>query len=209
MRHGEEELDLGDQHRRGVERPPSGAKGRPMRPEVNPLSEPQWYCVKTRAKSEHIAAASLARLEGVEVYCPRIRFQRSLARGKVWFTEALFPCYLFARFIADQQLRAVRYANAVTQLLMFGENYATLPPEIIEQIKEEMQGEDIRTVKQAPLEIGSELEVVSGPFRGMEGIVTGLLSGGQRVRILLQMFGELNEVELAREALPYQSRLDR
>ncbi len=34
------------------------------------LTTPVWYAARTRPKSEHIAAAGLARLGGVEVYCP-------------------------------------------------------------------------------------------------------------------------------------------
>ena len=64
-------------------------------PEADDLA---WYCVQTRPKSEHIARASLLQFGDVEVYCPRLRYHKTTRRGKVWFTEALFPCYLFARF---------------------------------------------------------------------------------------------------------------
>ena len=106
-----------------------------------------WYAVQTRAKSEHIAAAGLAQLGEVEVYCPRLRFQRPTPRGNVWFTEALFPGYIFARFAADDYLRAVGYGNAVSRLLQFGEDYAVLPDAVIERIRTEMGGEDLCEVE--------------------------------------------------------------
>jgi transcriptional antiterminator RfaH len=181
--------------------------GRLSRPS-DPATEYHWYCVKTRPKAEHIARASLVQMEEVEAYCPRIRFQRSTARGKVWFTEALFPGYLFARFIAERHLRFVSHANGVTNLLKFGGHYATLPSEIIDSIQKEMEGEEVRQVALPPPAIGSEVEVASGPFRGMDGIVTNLLHGGERVKILIQMFGELNEVEIRRDRLVSESHRD-
>ncbi|MFT4637754.1 MAG: transcriptional antiterminator RfaH [Verrucomicrobiales bacterium] len=160
-------------------------------------SEEGWHCIQTKPKSEHIAGASLRQFEDVEVYCPRIRYHKSTRRGKVWFTEALFPGYLFARFDAELRLRAVSSANAVSKLLRFGDHLATIPPNLIEQIRAEMEGQEMFTVENHDtLSIGEEKEVASGPLKGFQGIVTNLLSGGERVRLLVEMFGDLNEVEV-------------
>ena len=56
--------------------------------------EPAWYCVRSQYKHEHIAGAHLRKLDGVTVFCPRIRFKRESRRGVVWVTEGMFPCYL-------------------------------------------------------------------------------------------------------------------
>ena len=34
---------------------------------------PQWYCLRSQPKHEHIAAAQLRRSMGIEVFCPRVR----------------------------------------------------------------------------------------------------------------------------------------
>lgn len=162
----------------------------------------EWHCVQTKPKSEHIARASLLQFGDVEVYCPRIRYHKTTRRGKVWFTEALFPGYLFARFNLEQRLRAVRHANAVSKLLQFGGEYATLRPSVIAQIKHEMSGEELWTIEShESLTLGDETEIAHGPLRGLKGIVTGLLSGGERVRILMEMFGDMKEVDVAVDAL--------
>ena len=44
-------------------------------PEEAPM-EARWYCLRTKPKHEHIAAAHVRLCEGVEVYCPRVRIQR-------------------------------------------------------------------------------------------------------------------------------------
>ena len=155
-----------------------------------------WYAVQTRAKSEHIAAASLSRNEGIEVYCPRLQFQRQTRRGKVWFTEALFPGYIFARFMVATQMRTVSYSLAVTRVLQFGDRYACVPDSAIDQIREQMGGNDTRRLEPSA-NVGDEVEIATGPLQGMTATVTGLMQGKQRVRLLIDFLGRVSEAELS------------
>ena len=79
-----------------------------------------WFCLRSQTKHEHIAAAHLAQLPKLEVYLPRIRFKRSTRMGPAWFTEALFPSYLFARFDLLSSVRRVHHARGVTGVVHFG-----------------------------------------------------------------------------------------
>ena len=81
---------------------------------------PAWFCVRTHPKHEHIAAASLRKDLALETFLPRMRSQRSTARGLVWFTDALFPTYLFARFPLHSSLLAVQYSRGVRAVVHFG-----------------------------------------------------------------------------------------
>ena len=155
----------------------------------------KWYCVQTRPKSEHIASAGLARFDGVETYCPRIRYQKVTRRGKVWFREALFPNYIFAKFAVRESLRAVRSSQAVIRVICFGDLLAEVPDEVITSIRNEMQGEPEREVT-IPVREGEEVEVAQGPFAGMKGIIARLLSGEERVSILMEILGQENQVEV-------------
>src|ERR1700748_1946643 len=78
-------------------------------------------CVKTQSKREHIAAAALRQNAEVEVFLPRIRFKKNTSRGPAWFTEALFPNYLFARFNFHTCLRYVHHARGVRGVVHFKE----------------------------------------------------------------------------------------
>ncbi|MFT4546180.1 MAG: transcriptional antiterminator RfaH [Pseudoalteromonas tetraodonis] len=169
--------------------------------ESHPL---KWYCVQTRPKSEHIAAAGLVRFEGVETYCPRIRFQKVTQRGKVWFTEALFPNYIFVKFEVETYLRAVRSSQAVLRVVGFGDFLGEVPDAVVEGIRAEMGGESIYEVA-IPLREGEEVEVAQGPFAGMKGIVTKLLNGDQRVQILMEMLGREHQVEVKATNLKSQT----
>jgi transcriptional antiterminator RfaH len=156
-------------------------------------SRPEWYCVHTKPKCEHIVAAALAQLEGVEPWCPRLRFQRSTPRGKVWFTEALFPSYLFARFDIAEMHRAVKHAHNVIRVVEFGGKPSPIPEQAIIDLRAEMGGNDLREVQHG-VRVGDSVEVAEGPMRGLKGIVQGFLSGEQRVRVLLGFLGRENVV---------------
>ncbi len=154
-----------------------------------------WYVVHTRPKCEHIAAGLMAGLEGVETYCPRIRFQKNTRRGKVWFIEALFPSYFFARFVPAESMRAVNYSQSVIKVVDFGGNLTSVPDAAIAVLKAEMKDVEICEVE-VGVKVGDMVELTEGPMRGMKGIVNAMLTGVERVRILLEFLGRENAVEV-------------
>ena len=91
---------------------------------------PAWFCLRTQPKHEHIAAAHLKDDPDIEIYLPRIRFKRATRRGPVWFTEALFPNYLFARFDLAACLRRVCHARGVRGVVHFGERWPIVPEDL-------------------------------------------------------------------------------
>jgi len=149
-----------------------------------------WHCVQTKPKCEHLAAAHLrsADEEEIEIFCPRIRFKRNTRRGKVWFIEALFPCYLFVRFRPSLHHRTVRYANSVTRIVQFGEQTPTVPDQIIEMLRAEVGVEELKEIP-PDVRVGQEVVLGEGPMTGLSGVVTQLLSGEERVRVLLDFLG--------------------
>ena len=116
-------------------------------------------------------------------------------RGKVWFTEALFPSYLFARFDLALSYRAVKHAHNVIRIIEFGGVPIPVPVQSIEELKNEMLGAETREVSFG-VHVGDVVEVAEGPMRGLKGIVESLLSGEDRVRVLLEFLGRENRVEV-------------
>lgn len=158
--------------------------------------KPLWFCVHTKPKCEHLAAAAIRVLGGeIETFCPRIRFQRATPRGKVWFVEALFPSYMFARFDLATWFRGVKHANHVIGIVGFGGRPVPVPETVIADLKTEMRGEETREVKHG-VKVGDTVEVAEGPMRGLKGIVESFASGEQRVRILLEFLGRDSLVEV-------------
>lgn len=159
------------------------------------MSHFAWYCVHTKPKCEHLVGGTLRQFEGVEPWCPRLRFQRSTPRGKVWFTEALFPSYLFARYDAEASARAVKHANNVIRVIEFGGRPVPVPDESIAELRKEMRGEEVREVRFG-VRVGDAVEVAEGPMRGLKGIVESFLSGEERVRVLLEFLGRQTLVQV-------------
>lgn len=159
------------------------------------MSDHAWYCIHTKPKCEHIAAGLLRTLPNVECYCPRIRFQRSTSRGKVWFVEALFPSYFFARFNISDSLRAVKHSQNVIRVVEFGGTLITISDQTITEIREEMDHMEVREVR-PELQVGDEVELTEGPMRGFRGIINAVVSGQDRVRLLLEFLGRSSIVEV-------------
>lgn len=167
----------------------------------NQADDPLWYCVHTKTKCEHIAAAHLNQLSlDVEVFSPRLRFLKKTARGKVWFVEALFPGYVFARFDLGKSLRAVNHTAAVLKVVSFGGRHPTVPDEVISIWREKVDDDAVITVCEQ-LEQGDEIEIVEGPLRGLKTVITQVLPAKERVKILLDMLGNEREIELAVDAI--------
>ena len=171
-----------------------------MSEKIDPDKELHWYCLRSQPKHEHIAAAQLRQLENVEVFCPRLRFKRSTRRGVIWAIEALFPNYLFARFVMYDSKTAVKYGRGVSTIVRFGDEHPVIADHIIQSLREFMANEEMRVVERE-LTIGDNVQIVSGPFQGQEGVVHRIVPGRERVRILLEVLGGTREAEVELKAL--------
>jgi len=167
------------------------------------LDGPQWYCVRSQPKREHFAGACLRQIEGIEIFCPRIRFRKLTRRGPVWFLEAMFPGYLFARFDFVHLHARVRHSAAVTGILQFGKRVVIVGDDVVESLRERVGGEgDIPVVEVDPsIKVGDPVNIAAGAFMGLESVVTRLMSGKERVRVLIEFLGRQMEVELGKELL--------
>jgi len=158
-----------------------------------------WYCVRTQPKREHIAASHLRELEGVEVFCPRLRYRKATRRGKIWWVEALFPGYVLVRFALEENERAVAYAPGVGGLVRFGDKVPPVPDAFVEVLRRELapgeQGEETLTLE-PQLEAGEEVEIARGPLGGFQGKVVEVLPGRDRVKVLLDFLGQTQVVEV-------------
>ncbi len=147
-----------------------------------------WFCLKSQPKHEHIAAAHLRKMAEVEVFSPRLRFQRATTRGARWFVESMFPGYLFARFNFEERYREVRSAMGVSMILQFGNQYATLSPSVIDSLRQRTNAEQVAVIE-STIKEGDTVTIVEGALRGLEAVVMQFLSGRERVRLLLDFLG--------------------
>jgi transcription elongation factor/antiterminator RfaH len=150
--------------------------------------------VQGQPKHEHIAAAHL-RQANIEIWLPRIRFKKSSVRGPVWFTEVLFPSYLFARFDWQASLRLVHHTAGVSKVVSFGGKAPRIPDEVIAELKETIGDQEVLLVPET-LQTGEPVQIAGGAFHGLTAVVTRVYSARERVRVLLDFLGRQTAVDL-------------
>ncbi|MGC9942428.1 MAG: transcription termination/antitermination NusG family protein [Verrucomicrobiota bacterium] len=155
-----------------------------------------WFCVRTKPRHEHIAAAGLRRNLALEVCLPRVRFNRPTRHGQSLVTEALFPNYLFARFDQAMYLRRVQAAPGVTGIVHFGHHWPTISDGIIAELRAAMGNEELRMITNE-FNPGDVVEIATGVFHGLQAVVTRIMPGKQRVAVLLDFLGRQTTIELA------------
>lgn len=159
---------------------------------LGPIS---WYCLRSQAKREHVAAANLRERVAIEVFAPRIRAMHNTRRGIVVnSTEALFPGYLFARFAYPDQVRHVMSTTGVTGMVAFGGQPPAIADNVIQYLRREVSHAEQSPI--APvLEEGAWVRILSGCFQYIEGKVLHFDPRTDRVRLLLTLLG--SEVQVS------------
>jgi len=164
------------------------------------MSEEKWYCLKTRPRQERTAKRSLLGEVGVEVFCPLLKFERARRSGRARVTEAMFPGYLFARFDYPELHRLIATTNGVSTIVGFGGIPAVVPDGVIGELKASVTDEETVEIPSA-VEIGEEVQVVEGPFRGIRAVVTRVMPARERVTVLLELLGMEREIEVPGNAV--------
>ena len=157
--------------------------------------DPMWFCLRAEAKREHLAATTLRRRFGIECLSPRLRFQKLTRRGPVWFVEAMFPGYVFAKFAYARLHRAVGSSHGVRGILRFGNRLATVPENTVMALQAKSGTDEIVTVDSS-LKIGQPVQFIEGPFEGLEVVITQLLPARERIRVLMEFLGRSMEMEV-------------
>lgn len=154
---------------------------------------PKWYCLRTQTKREHIAAAIVDQIEGVEVFCPRISQIKKTRVGKKRFTEALFPSYLFTRFSYREHFRRIVHTQGIRGIVKLG-NRRAIPNEVIQELIATLPS-NVVELADPSIQPGAKIEFVSGSLKGLNGIVLASLSSSERVNILLEFLGREIQVQ--------------
>ena len=160
-----------------------------------------WYAIKAQTKREHIAAEAIRVRAALEVFCPRITyFKNTEQRGRIRFTEALFPGYIFVRCAISEQFRHLLAIGGVSGVVRYGDHFPTVPEAFIAELQDRLIGE-CREVDDPQLGEGSEVVVTDGPFADLRAIVSGLIPARERVAVLLDFLGRQIKVEVAADSV--------
>jgi transcriptional antiterminator RfaH len=108
----------------------------------------------------------------------------------------MFPGYLFAKFIYSTQHRAVESSHGIRGIVHFGDRLATLPENIVTTLQSRVGAEEIVTVD-CSIKVGQAVEIIEGPFQGLEVVVTHLLPAKERIRVLFEFLGRPLALEIS------------
>ena len=163
---------------------------------IQALASANWFCLRTQPKREHVAAANLRRRVKIDVFAPRLRIWRPARHGVASLvTEALFPGYVFARFVHPDQSRHVLSTMGVTGIVAFDRHPPAVADQLIDFLRSQVEQAD--RVAGTPLfEEGSWVKIASGCFHDMEGRVLHFDPKTERVRLLLMLLGRAVQVSL-------------
>ncbi len=158
-------------------------------------NDPRWFCLRSQPGRQNVAAAHL-RSFGVEVFNPQLRVRKATPRGVLWKSAPLFPNYLFAQFDFATLHRRVRYAFGVSDYVRFGGRHAEVSPAELDPIRNNWGAAEILSVDTA-IRPGDRVRLSGALFHGVEAEVLCLLPARQRVKILLDLLGGPQPVEVA------------
>ena len=165
-----------------------------------PSTGPEWFCVRTQTKREHIAAGHLRELEGIEVFCPRLRYRKATRRGKIWWVEPLFPGYILAKFDLLEMERAVTFCHGIRGMVRFGSEIPPVPDSFVETLRAEVRNrsdDDDELFSVSPtIEAGDEVEIAHGPLQGMQGTIISVTPAAERIKVLLDFLGQPQTVDV-------------
>jgi transcription antitermination factor NusG len=90
----------------------------------------------------------------------------------------------------------VKHSQNVIRVVDFGGQMTPVADEVIEMIRQEMDGQVIKEIH-VGLKVGDTVELTEGAMRGIKGVVNSIHSGEERVKILMEFLGRESLVEVS------------
>jgi transcription termination/antitermination protein NusG len=138
-----------------------------------------WFLLRTRSRQEKIVANDLA-ARNVLHFLPLMRCVRYYGNRKTSVEMPLFPGYVFLRGLADDAF-AIDRAGRLAQIIRITDQF---------RVNDELKNialalrNDAQLSQYPYLHAGVHVEVRSGPFRGLRGVIE---DWSKRNRLILQV----------------------
>lgn len=164
----------------------------------------RWYVVQVFAGYEEVAKAdmlrriqeeSLGQFFG-EILIPAAKMKQFFDAGDALQDQQLFPGYMLIEMESVQE--AIRLVTTTPRVLRFlgGKDPVALSKREIDRILAQIRGEVVVTGEKRQFEIGKEVEIAAGPFAGFVGIVDSVEEAGEKLTVMVSIFGRMTPVEL-------------
>jgi transcriptional antiterminator RfaH len=148
----------------------------------------RWYLVQTKSREELRAIENLER-QGVSSFCPLISVEKISRAKRVVVDEVLFPGYLFVNFDHEKISAAtIRSTRGVLQFVRCAGSPINVPESLIEGLKKRVICSSDEVMSELP-NAGDRLEILEGPFRGLEAIFSQP-DGNSRAIVLISLLNQ-------------------
>ncbi len=152
-----------------------------------------WIAVYTKSRHEQIVVNELNK-KNIESYCPMFKERRQWSDRKKWVHFPLFRSYVFANIEINENIYVLQTIG-VNKIVKFQEKISIIPNQVIDNIKNIIEGG--YNVEQADYFIkGDEVRVVSGPLKGLDGVVLDL-RGANKIIIKIEAIQQAFSVEIS------------
>lgn len=142
-----------------------------------------WYLVYTKPRKESVAEFHL-RLKGVGVFLPWF-LRAEFARRRKQIVP-LFPNYLFVHIDFTETYYQVLWTPGVKRFVSFNGDPTPLEGEVVEYLIKQANSEGVIKGR-SHLKAGQEVEISSGPFKGLAAIIQDPPDAKGRVKVLLNI----------------------
>ena len=145
-----------------------------------------WHLIFTKPHQEKVALDNLTH-QNYQCYLPLINTEKILRGKKILSKEPMFPRYLFERLSHDgqQNWSPIRSSKGVSHLVNFGGLAASLDDETMDNLRQKIDNALLVKV----FSIGDKVEILKGPFKGMEAIFN-TYKGEERAMLLLNFMAK-------------------
>ncbi len=160
-------------------------------------SRHSWYVVQTKPTAEDNVRQHLSNAD-FTTFFPRIRTMVKGSGRQHSRIKPLFPSYLFVNMdLTDANLyRMIKYTRGVRKILGDGSTPVPVPDEMIEIIRERMDGEGV-IEQRITMNRGDQVRIRSGVFKDLVGILEKPVSAAGRVKVLLRIMHHTIKCEMS------------
>tara|TARA_Y100001968_G_scaffold53658_1_gene44737 strand:- start:1055 stop:1567 length:513 start_codon:yes stop_codon:yes gene_type:complete len=162
----------------------------------------KWIAVYTKSRHEQIVINELSKKD-IESFCPMFKERRQWSDRKKWVHFPLFRSYVFARIHLKENIFVLQTIG-VNKIVKFQNKISIIPDQVINDIKNIVDGG--YKIQQVDYFIkGDEVSVVSGPLKGINGIIQDL-KGDSRLIMKVEAIRQAFSIEISSEQLKLKKK---
>jgi transcription elongation factor/antiterminator RfaH len=145
-----------------------------------------WYAMRSKPNKEEFLAGQL-QAHGLEVFYPSLHVKPVNPRSRK--IRPYFPNYLFVHVdLGEVNVSDLAWMPGASGLVSFGGEPAPVPDLLISTVKRQVDAHNESLRNQTTnFQQGDLVQIQEGPFSGYEAVFDTLLSGSDRVRVLLSL----------------------